>query len=238
MAIEKDLLDQLLAGRDPKDVFNKDGLVDELKKALSERILNAEIDEHLDGEGVEGKNNHRNGYSKKSVLTGTSKMTLSVPRDWPHTVQDAFPPSDEYAASCIRFIRGFAVQDSRPGGPWTALDRRGAAELRDARQRLEDAYRDYDEADANAWRNPPNGPCLQCDASGEFGRDIPVGAYPLSAGEGSRCTINGQDGRLVRKGNWLVCEPVRRDAMPVQDARAEAYRLYDEEMANAWRNPR
>ena len=39
MAIEKDLLDQLLAGRDPKDVFNKDGLVDELKKALSERIL-------------------------------------------------------------------------------------------------------------------------------------------------------------------------------------------------------
>ena len=42
MAIEKDLLDQLLAGRDPKDVFNKDGLVDELKKALSERILNTE----------------------------------------------------------------------------------------------------------------------------------------------------------------------------------------------------
>jgi putative transposase len=47
MAIEKDVLDQLLAGRDPKDVFSKDGLVDELKKALSERILNAEIDEHL-----------------------------------------------------------------------------------------------------------------------------------------------------------------------------------------------
>jgi len=61
MAIEKDLLDQLLAGRDPKDVFNKDGLVDELKKALSERILNAEIDEHLDGDGGEAKGNHRNG---------------------------------------------------------------------------------------------------------------------------------------------------------------------------------
>jgi len=43
MAIENDLLDQLLAGRDPKDVFNKDGLVDELKKALSERILNARL---------------------------------------------------------------------------------------------------------------------------------------------------------------------------------------------------
>src|SRR6476619_7714639 len=81
MAIEKDLLDQLLAGRDPKDVFNKDGLVDELKKALSERILNTEIDEHLDAERIEGKPNHRNGYSKKSVLTSSAKMTLSVPRD-------------------------------------------------------------------------------------------------------------------------------------------------------------
>ena len=79
MAIEKDLLDQLLAGRNPKDVFNKDGLVDELEKALSERILNAELDEHLDGSDADGKSNHRNGYSKKSALTGTSKMTLSVP---------------------------------------------------------------------------------------------------------------------------------------------------------------
>ena len=55
MAIEKDLLDQLLAGRDPKDVFNKDGLVDELKKALSERILNTEIDEHLGWRGRRGQ---------------------------------------------------------------------------------------------------------------------------------------------------------------------------------------
>ena len=83
MAIEKDLLDQLLAGRDPKDVFNKDGLVDELKKALSERILNAEIDEHLDGDGGEAKGNHRNGYSKKSVLTGTSKMIWLHPAAQP-----------------------------------------------------------------------------------------------------------------------------------------------------------
>ena len=81
MAIDKELLDQLLAGRDPKELFNKDGLVDELKKALSERILNTEIDEHLEGHSGNGKSNHRNGYSKKSVLTGTSKMTLSVPRD-------------------------------------------------------------------------------------------------------------------------------------------------------------
>ena len=45
MAIEKELLDQLLAGREPNEVFAKDGLLDDLKKALSERILNAELDE-------------------------------------------------------------------------------------------------------------------------------------------------------------------------------------------------
>jgi putative transposase len=75
------LLNQLLAARDPKELFSKDGLVDELKKALSERILNSEIDEHLDDDNGNGKSSHRNRYSKKSVLTGTSKMTLSVPRD-------------------------------------------------------------------------------------------------------------------------------------------------------------
>jgi putative transposase len=49
MAIKKDTLDGLLAGLDPQSVFAKDGLFDELKKALAERVLNAEIDDHLDG---------------------------------------------------------------------------------------------------------------------------------------------------------------------------------------------
>ena len=50
MAIEKELLDQLLAGRDPRELFARDGLVDELKKALSERIPNTELDAHLGDE--------------------------------------------------------------------------------------------------------------------------------------------------------------------------------------------
>jgi putative transposase len=37
MAIEKEVLDQLLASRDPGEVFAKDGLLDDLKKALSDR---------------------------------------------------------------------------------------------------------------------------------------------------------------------------------------------------------
>ena len=119
MAIEKDLLDQLLAGRDPKDVFNKNGLVDELKKALSERILNAELDEHLNGESGEDTGNHRNGYSKKTVLTGTSKMTLSVPRDRAGTFdpkliakyQRRFPDFDNKIISM--YARGMTVREIR-----------------------------------------------------------------------------------------------------------------------------
>ena len=56
-------------------------MLDDLKKALSERILSAELDEHLDGECSEGNANRRNGSSKKTVLTGTSKLSLDIPRD-------------------------------------------------------------------------------------------------------------------------------------------------------------
>jgi putative transposase len=119
MAIEKELLDKLLAGRDPKELFGKDGLVDELKKALSERILNAEIDEHLTDESAEGKENHRNGYSKKSVLTGTSKVTLAVPRDRAGTFdpkliakyQRRFPDFDDKIISM--YARGMTVREIR-----------------------------------------------------------------------------------------------------------------------------
>ena len=44
------LLDQLLSGADPKTAFDPGGLLDGLKKALAERVLNAEMDHHLAGE--------------------------------------------------------------------------------------------------------------------------------------------------------------------------------------------
>ena len=49
------LLDQLLAGADPRTVFGPNGLLDDLKKALSERMLNAEMDHHLAGETTQGQ---------------------------------------------------------------------------------------------------------------------------------------------------------------------------------------
>jgi putative transposase len=79
--IPDELLDQLLAGRDPQAALGKDGLVDELKRALAERALNAEMDHHLDGEAAEGRANSRNGYGQKTLLTDSGKLGISVPRD-------------------------------------------------------------------------------------------------------------------------------------------------------------
>jgi putative transposase len=79
--VPDELLDQLLAGRDPQTALGKDGLVDELKRALAERALNAEMDHHLHGEAAEGRANSRNGYGQKTLLTDSGKLGISVPRD-------------------------------------------------------------------------------------------------------------------------------------------------------------
>lgn len=78
---KKELLDELLAGHDAKAVFENDGLLDELKKALAERILNTELDHHLSQDAEQAAGNHRNGASPKTVLTDTGKLDLSIPRD-------------------------------------------------------------------------------------------------------------------------------------------------------------
>jgi putative transposase len=117
MAIKKETLDHLLDGRDPKEVFNKDGPFDELKKALAERVLNAEIDDHLDRETAEGRKNHRNGYSSKRVITETSKLDIRVPRDREGTFdpkliaryQRRFPGFDDKIVSM--YARGMTVRD-------------------------------------------------------------------------------------------------------------------------------
>ena len=71
-------LDQLLAGADPKTAFDPNGLLDELKKALAERALNAEMDHHL---ANDEPGNSRNGYGKKTVTTepaGSSWMFRGI----------------------------------------------------------------------------------------------------------------------------------------------------------------
>lgn len=72
------IADALLDGADARTAFDTDGLIDQLKKALAERALNAKMDHHLfNGE----RGNTHNGYGRKTVTTGTGKFELESPRD-------------------------------------------------------------------------------------------------------------------------------------------------------------
>ena len=98
-AIPNQLLDQLLAGGDASAAFDQGGLLDSLKKALTERALNAEMDHHLAGE--DGAGNTRNGYGRKTVMTDTGKM---VRRCSARPAVELRPPADrQVPASPSRF---------------------------------------------------------------------------------------------------------------------------------------
>jgi putative transposase len=99
---------------DPKTAFDPSGLLNDLKKALAERVLNAEMDHHLaNGEA----DNSRNGYGKKTVVTDTARIELDVPRDRqsafdPHLIakyQRRFPGFDEKIISM--YARGMSVRE-------------------------------------------------------------------------------------------------------------------------------
>lgn len=115
--IKAELLDELLKGQDPKTLFERDGLLDELKKALAERALNAELDHHLEQDAEQAIGNHRNGSSSKTMLTEGGKLTLSIPRDRqsrfePQLIakyQRRFPGFDEKIISL--YARGMSTRE-------------------------------------------------------------------------------------------------------------------------------
>jgi putative transposase len=115
--IPDELLDQLLAGSDARSALADGGLLDGLKKALAERALNAELDHHLEGGEPDGRANGRNGYGAKSVLTGTGRLDLQVPRDRLATFdpqliakyQRRFPGFDDKIVSM--YARGMSTRE-------------------------------------------------------------------------------------------------------------------------------
>jgi transposase-like protein len=81
-----ELLDQLLAGYSkPEDLKGENGLFQQLKKALIERALGAELSHHLGYEKGDpagrGSGNSRNGTSPKTILTKDGEVEISGPRD-------------------------------------------------------------------------------------------------------------------------------------------------------------
>ncbi len=79
--IAPELIDELLKDQDPQSVLSSEGLLGELKKALAERMLDAEMEVHLGAEDEQAAGNHRNGRSGKRVLSDTGALALTIPRD-------------------------------------------------------------------------------------------------------------------------------------------------------------
>ena len=116
-AISAEVLDELLEGQDPATVLQSDGLLGELKKALAERMLNAEMDVHLGEEAEQQAGNHRNGSSRKTVLGDDGELELSIPRDRHDRFDPAlipkyrrrFPGFDEKIIAL--YARGMSTRD-------------------------------------------------------------------------------------------------------------------------------
>ena len=86
MPIDKATLDKLLEGVDPANpqtMFSDAGLFGQLKKALAERMLQAELNHHLEQQrnAPAPARNHKNGSSKKTVLAAETRLDLDIPRD-------------------------------------------------------------------------------------------------------------------------------------------------------------
>jgi putative transposase len=97
-----DMVEALAAGvRTPADLH---ALYRQFQKAIAERVLKAELTQHLgypDGAGRGDNGNARNGSTPKTVLTDTGRVALNIPRDRTGSFTPQFVPKG------VRRLPGF-----------------------------------------------------------------------------------------------------------------------------------
>jgi len=124
MAIKKELIDELLSDyKTPDDLLGADGIFKELKKALLERALSAELSDHLGYEKGDPKGhksgNSRNGHGTKRLTGEDGEMEITVPRDRdasfePQIVKKGQRRFDGFDDKIISmYARGMSVREIR-----------------------------------------------------------------------------------------------------------------------------
>lgn len=119
---QKALIDQLIQeSGGPQALFDKGGLLDQLKKRLIEQALEAEMDDHLGypkhASLKPTTGNTRNGHGKKSIIVDDNQLEITPPRDRNSTFapqlipkrQKRFKGFDEKIIAM--YARGMSVRD-------------------------------------------------------------------------------------------------------------------------------
>ena len=119
LKISNDLLDAMLVGvKTQEDLWGKEGIITQLNKALLERILNAEMDFHLNNTD-EGRaaGNTRNGYGKKTLKSNFGHLELSTPRDRHSTFEPQIIPKRSTKSALLEeailslYAKGMTTRD-------------------------------------------------------------------------------------------------------------------------------
>lgn len=100
MTIRRELIDKLLKEcGDPKEILAEGGLLKQLTKALIERCLETEMEEHLGypkhTKRSESPGNTRNGSSRKTLKGSQGEITVAVPRDREASFEPALVPKHQ-----------------------------------------------------------------------------------------------------------------------------------------------
>ena len=119
LKLSNNLLDAMLVGvKTQEDLWGKDGIITQINKALLERILNSEMDFHLDNTH-EGRvaGNSRNGYGKKTLKSNFGCIELSTPRDRHGTFEPQIIPKRSTKSAMLEeailslYAKGMTTRD-------------------------------------------------------------------------------------------------------------------------------
>ena len=121
-AAQKALIDQLIReSGGPQALFDKGGLLDQLKKRFIEQALEAEMDEHLGypkhAPMVPNSGNARNGHGSKTIIVDSDQLEINPPRDRNSTFEPQLIPKRQKRFKgfdekiLAMYARGMSVRD-------------------------------------------------------------------------------------------------------------------------------